>query len=185
MINFTKVKSLRIPNGDVKSITISGVRVWKGGFINLVSSSIDKNGSIYNTTGYMTGARLNSSGEVKTYGGAIHSGFIPYAFGDVIRAKGSTSASVGDSANYVQIYDASFNLIKSFTASSLTVSSDNKYGTYQLQSDGTYLLTIFDIAGWVAANLSTLDTTNVAYLRISMAQCAAADFIVTIDDEIV
>lgn len=180
MINFADVKYLRIPNGVVKAISIGGTLVWKSGYLNLVPLSIDTDGSIYNGKGYKENYRLNSSGVPSALNGAIHSGFIPYTAGGVIRAKGCT-VPVSQSGQYVACYDANFNCLKSATSSSIAAYA--KYGSYVQQSDGKYLLTVSDLALYLSESYS-IDINNVKYVRISMPSCAAADFIVTIDEEI-
>lgn len=181
MINWANVKYLKIPEGDAKAISIGGVLVWKSGYLNLVQTSIDTDGSIFNGTGYKENTRLNSSGALSTSGagGCIVSGFIPYS-GGVIRAKGGTAA-VSQSGHYVACYDANFTCLKSATSSS--IANYAKYGSYAQQSDGTYLLTVSNLALYLSENYS-IDINKVKYVRISMPSCSAANFVVTIDEEI-
>lgn len=48
----------------------------------------DTDGSIYNETGYITGYRLNSSGNLSSATGGLTTGFIPVKKGDIIRLDG-------------------------------------------------------------------------------------------------
>lgn len=48
----------------------------------------DTGGSIYNETGYITGYRLNSSGNLSSETGGLTTGFIPVKKGDIIRLDG-------------------------------------------------------------------------------------------------
>lgn len=48
----------------------------------------DTDGSIYNETGYITGYRLNSSGNLSSAAGGLATGFIPIKNGDIIRLDG-------------------------------------------------------------------------------------------------
>lgn len=179
MINWANIKYLKIPDGNVKTISIGGVKVWESGYFNLVHTSIGTDGKLYNGKGYQENYRLNSSGVPASLTGAIHSGFIPYS-GGVIRVKGSTVA-VSTSGHYIACYDANFNCIRSATSSS--IANYAKYGSYVQQSDGTYLLTVSDLALYLSENYS-IDIANIKYIRVSMPSCTAANFVVTIDEEI-
>jgi hypothetical protein len=66
---------------------------------NLVPTSIDENGSIFNGTGYQDGKRLSSGGTVKDQEQTTVTGFIPCVKGDVIRLTGVILAEYGFSAN--------------------------------------------------------------------------------------
>jgi hypothetical protein len=178
MMNWANVDYLQIPDGLVKSIAIGGVQVWKRRFLNLVYTSTEADDvTIYGDgKGYIPNQRLNSSGVPTTSGAgeAIHTGFIPYK-GGAVRVKGST-ASGSSTGNYVCCYDANHNHIRYVTM--------HNCGTYELQSDGTYMLTVGagGLANWLSSNFSI--TTPIAYIRVSMAKCTADNFIVTIDEEI-
>ena len=94
MIDFTGVKAITIPEGSVKKITRNGVTLWeKISFVNQIPISTDTNGSIYNGTGYKTGSRINSSGNVASIDNPsapkapFVTGFIPCKQGDIIRLK--------------------------------------------------------------------------------------------------
>lgn len=181
MIKWTDVKYLKTPDGNIKTISFGGVQVWRSGYLNLVQTSIDTDKSIFNGTGYKENTRLNSSGVLSTSSasGCIVSGFIPYS-GGIIRVKGSTAA-VGQSGHYIACYDSDFNCLKSATSSS--IANYAKYGSYAQQSDGTYLLTVSDLALFLSENYS-INISDVKYIRVSMPSCTHTDFIVTIDEEI-
>ena len=183
MIDFSNVTGITIPEGRVRVIQIGGVQMWKGSALNLVTTSIDTDGSIYNGTGYMEDYRLNSSGVVTAQSDAIHSGFIPYTWGGVIRAAGST-ATIGVSGHYIAFYDESFTCVKSITSSSVATSSGT-YGSYSQRDDGTYLLTVINLDTFFEVNYPDIDTSTIKYVRVSMPVCKGDDFIVTIDEEIV
>lgn len=73
-------------------------------YVNQIPISTDTNGSIYNGTGYKSGARCNSSGAVVDLTGGSNppfiTGFIPCKQGDIIRLKNCyihATPSEGDS----------------------------------------------------------------------------------------
>jgi hypothetical protein len=105
-MDFSNVKSLSIPEGEVSKIQF---------LPNLVGSSIDTDGSIYNGCGYMDGYRLSSSGAVKEYNDIYFqstvTGFIPVADGDVLHIEGCYWLNLDNALNYICGYDAEFNCI--------------------------------------------------------------------------
>ena len=183
MIDFANVKAITIPEGRVRLIHIAGNQAWKGAALNLVKTAIDIDGSVYNETGYMEDYRLNSSGAITVQNGAIHSGYISYTFGGAIRAAGST-AGLGASGQYIAFYDAGFACVKSVTTSSI-VNATASESTYELTQDGIYILTVLNISAFFEKSFADIDTSEIRYIRVSMANCSGADFVVTIDEEII
>ena len=142
-------------------------------YTNLVPTSIDANGSIYNSTGYKDGYRLSSSGGVSgsPLSTATHTGFMKFTKGDTIRVVVPTSLS--GSGNYFNSYDESFAFLSDEVFDNFT---NNAYGTTETLSDGRILITIFTGA------LGSID--NAAYFRISANPATGADLIVTVNEEI-
>lgn len=182
MIDFAKVDRVTIPEGRVRSIRIADVQVWKSAFLNLVPTSIDTDGTVYNDVGYMENYRLNSSGGLSSSGGAVHSGFIPFTFGDVIRAAGS-KAAISTSGHYIAFYDESFACLKSITTSAI-VNASSTDSSYVARDDGTYLLAVGTLEAFFSTNYSDIDTSTIKYIRVSMPDCSGDDFIVTLNEEI-
>lgn len=120
-MDFSKVKSLIIPEGNVKQIvsSIDGI-IWKTvenvvePITNLLplATDIDRNtiyGGDYNgdgvNDGYITGYRLSSSsGNPTSMAGMCCSGFIPAKSGDILRIKGITAKT--GTASYVISYNS-------------------------------------------------------------------------------
>lgn len=174
-MNFSQFKAIAIPEGNVKKIVSGGVTLWEKGYTNMVPLSIDTDGSIYNGVGYMEDYRMNSSGAVVAMDGAVHSGYVPMTPGDVLRAAGTINASYTAGGNYITLYDASFNRLRTETFSNaMTYFS----GVFEAMDD-THYMTTFDTAA------ATVDISSAAYFRISMASCAGSDFIITVNEEIV
>lgn len=81
-----------------QTITVDGVVVYvppADAYTNLVPTSIDTDGSIYNGTGYNINSRLSSSGAVSSGTNGTITGFIKVKPGDVVRF-----ASKGDIINW-------------------------------------------------------------------------------------
>lgn len=139
---------------------------------NLVPLSVDAGGNIFNGTGYKEGYRLNSSGGETEFSGAVCSGFIPYTVGDIIRAFGTKESNAGNSAFYIVFYDSAF----------------AKLGAYPLASGEGRTFEAFD--GKYIAEVNSADSafepcfSEGEYFRISMPECAAEDFVVTVNEEI-
>lgn len=184
-MNFSAVKKMTIPEGEVKQIMCGDVVLWKKGCTNLVPTSIDSDGSIFNGTGYIDGNRLSSSGALKAQDNTVTTGFIKATQNDVVRMAG-TKWDVTPGYNYFAMYDANFNLI-------VTINRDKSGGGY------------YNTHGWsYASNINRLDFDNTtvaiengvvtfkvsvpagyeySYIRIS-ANGTGADMIVTVNEEI-
>lgn len=62
-MDFSNIKAITIPEGNVKKITSNGVVLWKGGYTNLVDTATTTPGGteIYGGVGYKNGWRWSSS----------------------------------------------------------------------------------------------------------------------------
>ena len=137
-MNLTEVKNLTIPEGTVSKIGIQ---------TNQVPLSIDKDGSIFNGTGYIDGYRLSSSGELKIYESLYYvsaaTGFIPAHGGDEIRIVGCWWYQPFNSLNYICAYDSQFNFIGACIPSggyytkniATSISGNNSVGIIKLIND--------------------------------------------------
>lgn len=144
---------------------------------NLVPTSIDTDGSIYNGVGYQQGYRLNSSGSTSVLEGAIVSGYIPYA-GEIICIGGSAAATAGTVGNYISLYDSSFNWLNSLGFDNL-----NAYGASWSQSGDQYQLTVDPAA--LSNTTAQEQLAAAAYLRCSLGAVAQAeDFTVTLNGSV-
>lgn len=105
-MNFADVKSLSIPNGEVIQIQQ---------LPNLIASSIDSDGSIYNDCGYLDGYRLSSSGTIKPMASEYYestvTGYIQVVDGDILYIEGCNWFNLNSALNYICGYDAEFNFI--------------------------------------------------------------------------
>lgn len=140
-------------------------------YTNLVPTSIDTDGTVYNSTGYMNGKRLSSSGAVKDLSTSAVTGFIKAKAGDVVRLGGVVLAN-DPSSCYICAYNSNFELVGAKTVSGSAYSTDPATIVW----DGT-------VCTYTLANVSTI-----AYIRIN-AVCNngpnGANMIVTVNEEIV
>lgn len=56
-MDFSKIKSIKIPQGNVTKVEVNGVVIWTipSSYTNQVPISIAENGSVFNGTGYEDG----------------------------------------------------------------------------------------------------------------------------------
>lgn len=84
----TNANYLTIPEGQVRSIHSDESIIWEKHYTNLVYSSINADGTIYNGgLGYKEGYRIRSGGAEAEYN-SVCTGFIPVKSGDVVRLSG-------------------------------------------------------------------------------------------------
>lgn len=162
--------------GDVVITVTTVVAVVPPSYTNLVPTSIDTDGSIYNGTGYQEGYRLNSSGVPAELAGAVHSGYIPYN-GEVIRVYGATNSSAGYSGNYIRFVDSSFAGLGQYGMGNMV-----DYGSEWTEKDGKYMLT-FDLAIFNNDTVKSV-AAQAKYIRVSLAVCTGENFVVTLDEPI-
>ncbi len=158
------------------------------GYTNLVPTSVDASGNVYNSKGYKDGYRMNSSGLEVAETGSTVTGFMACKNTDTIRVTGlpfGPAASCGV-YGYVSCFDAEKNKLVSTSMDNISTSSTG--GTNQG-------ITMSNPSGtWGKNNIVTLTfggvSSTMAYLRISSSIDAnagvqtGADLIVTKNEEI-
>lgn len=172
-MDFSNVKKITISAGEVKQIEIDGVVVWKGGYTNLVPTSIDKDGSVFNGTGYKDGYRNNSSGTLTASAGSTCSGLIKAKAGDIIRVAGVKWRRENE-YSYFSVFDESFNKLG-------TVNSFNS--TAPTHVTGVTNKANTTINGDVEGITTITTSADFSYFRIS-AGGNGADMIITVNEEI-
>ena len=166
-------------------ITIEQMPVSEGdepSFTNKISTSIDTDSNVYQTVGYITGYRLNSTGALTPTPNAVTSGFIPLVKGDIIRVRTKSPVS---GEHYLSFYDSSFTYV------SYSIRLD------QYLSNPSYPYTAV-ITGYEIIDSTyefTIDTSlisgasTMAYIRANGRGYTAVDldkiFVVTINQPIV
>ena len=192
-MDFSTIKKVFIPEGEVKQITRNGAVIWKGGYTNLVPTSQDNAGNIFNGTGYQDGYRLSSSGGLSAQDDTTTTGFILYTPGQVIRMAGvEWFPTVTGRNHYLAFYDANFAVLGSINC---YISTANASG-YAATSRGIVTHKTTNTVG-NADNHPTKDANGVftfdhfgftnssavKYFRINGCG-SGADMIVTLDEEI-
>lgn len=164
-MDFSNVKKISIDAGEVKQIAINGVVVWKG-YTNLVPTSIDTDGKVFNGVGYKDNSRLNSSAAVVNLSGYTVSGYIKAKAGDVIRVKGLKWDSTVESGCYFWNFNSKFEKQKDKRPSSGSADIN-----YSIGNNGELVFKIESYADYCE------------YIRIS-GYGSGADMIITVNEEI-
>ena len=173
-MDFSNVKKITISAGEVKQIEIDGVVVWKGGYTNLVPTSIDTDGSIYNGCGYKDNSRLSSGGSIKEQSNTCASGLIPATNGEPIRITGcywNINRQYGDTYTYIGFYDANKKWIGSWN----NYKTNNGYPAVENCLVSKETDTIYRLEPTVS--------TPYAYVRLSLYG-KGEDMVITVNEEI-
>lgn len=145
--------------------------------VNLVPTSIDTDGSIFNAVGYQDGYRLNSSGVAKACTGGTVTGFIACTSADVFRVKGvewiGWTADGSWVNSYVSFYDANFTNLENL----------NNGGTKNGKVTTDPATITADGNGVTTFDLTYASGFEFAYIRIS-AKGSGAGMFVTVNQEI-
>lgn len=139
---------------------------------NLVPTAIDTDGSIYNSIGYLTNSRLNSSGGVSAGQiGSITTGFIPITSNHIIQMGGATWAPyTTGNYHYLSFYDSSFAVLGSVSYNITT----NYYRG--IVKNTTSITTKYNITTFKPV---FTDGSAIAYFRINGASFTPSNMVVT------
>lgn len=184
MMDFSAVKKLFIPEGEVKQITNNGIVLWKSGPTNQVSLSINADGTIYNNgLGYKNGYRVRSGGAEAVDTDAACTGFIKVKAGDVVRFSGAPWFTGTASSNAINAADASFTNIGQFTMGQGAV-----YGIFESAYKSYAASSIVEEKSGIWKWIVPPAASGIAYIRISAYDQTngnpGARMIVTINEEI-
>lgn len=172
-----------LPDGFIYAYMMKEV-AGGAGYTNLVPTSIDTDGSVYNGKGYKDDARLSSSGGVSgtAQSGSATTGFIPFTPGSTIRLKGAVFLDGYDKYGghyYLNFYDS--NKVLKLAASEGIVAT-NTGSCFQANYDeATGITTIKLLKGITSEYGQLIDASS--YFRIN-AYGKGADLIVTVNQEI-
>lgn len=187
-MDFSKVKSIVIPEGVVTKIVAAGKVIWQAiikTFKNWVPFSTEADGkTIYNGgLGYQNGLRLSSTGVTKENEYSTATGFIPVQPGDIVRIYGVEWYS--SSSNYLCVYDSSFTYLGAcYGAFKMYGSSSTFVGEECAVLNATDALIKLAPAGYSKVS------DKIAYVRVSSIGVSGvpqhgANMIVTVNEEIV
>jgi hypothetical protein len=171
-------------------------------YTNQIAISTDEAGSIYNGTGYKTGSRCNSSGEVVDLPGGSNppfvTGFIPCKQGDVIRLKNCyLHATIVEGDSFKALYGDTgpwgvrfglYNSSKTKTAVESWGNLSSGNNTTNIVSDYTRVPEGTNLESGMIYQF-TVAYAQTAYIRLCLAAdvangFTAADAIVTVNQEI-
>ena len=191
-MDFSGVKAITIPQGDVKMLHINGTLMWQveatPTYTNQVPISTDTDGSIFNSVGYKENVRLSSSGSISgsAQSGSVTTGFIPWN-GDTtyLRMKGvewkNSSANYGGHS-YLIPYDASKKSLGVYlSAGEYSGGNFNHIVTVTRDTNGVETVKFSETYG--TSNSTLQGFRNAKFIRIN-AYGKGADFVVTINEEI-
>ena len=179
-------------NEDVDKYT------WKRQFVNLVTRSIDVDGSIYNGYGYMKGCGLIYPGSnsiipsVGQQANTIITGYIPATKSDKIRMSGVSWIPSGTSGYCISFYNSDFNYLGSCyhvgnNISDRGISSIFEYNGDLITNNNSSLNNVTtDANGVITFNFEFAESAgnSVRYIRISAGDIGS-DMIVTKNEEII
>lgn len=137
-------------------------------YTNVVLTSIDSDGTIYNEVGYANGYRLNSQGSPVAQIGSVTTGYIPVSNGDVVRIKGidwnveDIDSEYSDILCYFDYITSSFELTP-------YVNRNDQY-SLPAKENGIYTITI--------------NSTTTSYIRFNGVG-NGENLIVTINEQII
>lgn len=157
---------------------LDGETVNWSAYTNVVPSSIDTEGEVFNGVGYKEGTRLNSSGAEASLARAICSGFTPYNNED-IRAYGARVENLEAGAFYVCFYNAAFEKIGVIPGREF--SGSNPGLTFEMV-DEKMLLTI-DVSEVTNETFKGY-MNDATYMRVSMSSCSGQVFVVTLNEKL-
>lgn len=167
----TNAVSIASVTGD---IVITAVASKQVSYTNLVPTSTDASGNVFNTVGYKDGSRLNSSGSEAEGTHMTVTGFIPYTHGQTIRL-GGTNIAFNEYGCMMYFYKSDKTGIEGYDYNKV---GNAAYGTW----DTTEADTAF------AFTPAASKVTAAAYVRISASVRNASDtgsgMIVTINEPI-
>ena len=157
---------------------LDGETVNRLAYTNLVSTSTDNSGNIYNAVGYKEGTRLNSSGAEAALSKAICTGFIEYD-GEDIRAYGARTENLEAGAFYLCFYTANHGTIgvipgREFDGSNPGLTSE--------MIDDKMMLTV--TASEITNTTWAEYIAEAAYIRVSMSSCSGEVLEVTLNERI-
>ena len=179
-MDFSKVKSLIIPEGKVKQIVCNGITLWKASFKNWVRFSTESDKvTIYNGgLGYKNLYRIRSGGGEKEESQASCTGYIPVKGLSVVRVAGTKSVFKNNHVSQaINAYDASLNCLGQLCGNANYDIFNNAYKAYGADSvveKGSYY-------EWIVPPTAS----KVAYIRVTGNNTDGSELIVTVDEEIV
>lgn len=157
---------------QLKRLNMDGIELIKfsiGVYDNLVTKSIDTDGSIFNGCGYIDGYRLSSSGAIKVQANTVTTGFIPYTQNCIINMFGTKfTEGIPQGYHYLTFFDKNFKRLCHLQ------SFFNSDGAYSFTASGTPAINVsastVSIDEFYHTSIKLVfnaSTSNIAYFRIN------------------
>lgn len=183
--DFSGVKAIAVPEGDVIRIELGDTLLWKREPVNVVPQSIDTDGSIYEGTGYLEGYRVSSSGALKAQTNTVTTGFIAATPAHKIRMSGITWEKPGAGIyNYIIFYDSNFKLLQTMNVTNTDTNFSNLGAGSVVETDKSKHSVVKDANGVYTFNLTYKSGASYAYIRLSVTG-KGSDMFVTLNEDIV
>lgn len=154
--------------------------------VNVVPSSIDTDGTIYNGVGYKDDTRLSSNGSVSgtAQSDTVTIGFVPFSRSTgIIRMKGATFPSISGKHFYIHLYDANKTHVCGLPASAWANDGNTNYPGMNISYDEATGITTFDFTACTGNSEWATKVASASYFRLC-ANGKGADLIVTVNEEI-
>jgi hypothetical protein len=186
-MDFTSIKALTTPDGDVAKIAVNGSVVWvkPADYVNLVPLSVDIDGTPYNGgLGYKNGYRVRSGGAEAGSQNNVCTGFIPYKAGDVLEIY-SPKSSAFTTTSYINVSDSS-------KANIGQVATNAVYGIFNSVSGSSWSAYVTELDNGVrrfVVPMTIPNANNIAFVRVTIGFGTTADatgdgMIIAVNEEI-
>jgi hypothetical protein len=181
-MDFSQVKSLTIPEGEVVQIAAGDTILWKAGPTNLVPLSTEADGkTIYNGgKGYKDGYRIRSGGNEAEQKISACTGYIPYKKGDKLYIYPPFIGRNTDNA--INFYNSAFECLGQITDSGAAYGFCNSTFKTKVVNG----VSVLDISAVTVSGVN-----NVAFVRIThyieegfSTITSGAEMIITKNEEI-
>lgn len=181
-----------LPDGYIYAYTLGG------GYTNLVSTSTDADGSVFNGAGYQDNSYLKyADSTIDTKSGFTVTGFIPFTWTDVLRMSGVTWNNSAQSC--IDFYDENKKPLGNYLGSgyinnakapytsegrnTICLTSKQQQSVTVENGVTTFNLTFYDHDIETTSGSLNAAGSRVKYVRIS-AQGSGSDMVVTLNEEI-
>lgn len=180
-MDFSEIKSVTIPEGEVKQIAIGDTVIWNDGYTNLVPLSTEADDTtIYNGgLGYKNGYRLRSGGAEGASTNASHTGYIPIKPNDIVYLSGY-NAMYANAENAINVYDESHTNIGQITKNVPAAGYGIFESIYAAYCWDSIVENPTGVYKWVVP-----PHEGIAYIRVTgMTRANGSSMVVTVNEEI-
>lgn len=183
---FSTIKTITIPEGAVKKITVGGAVLWEepASYKNWVFYSTEADGeTIYNGgKGYKDGYRIRSGGAEAQVSYGVCTGYIPYKQGDKLYIYPPFTGE--NTVNAINFYDSAFNCLGQVTDEGNGYGFCNDSGNLVTSFKTTLIngVSVLDISAVTVSGVADVAHVRVTH-RLTSIQ-SGAEMIITKNEEI-